>query len=266
MPPLEGAGVTDKTRRVLIAGNWKMNGSRAMVQELVSHLTRGIPEGIDSLVIPPFVYLDQAGSMLSGSTVRLGAQDVDPRADGAVTGGVSATMLTDIGCEFALVGHSERRTLFAETDEVVAAKFATCLDAGMTPVLCVGETLDERERNATFDVVSRQLEAVLTAVGSRAFRGAVVAYEPVWAIGTGKSATPDEANEVHAARRSILAEHDTALGAETRILYGGSVNGDNARDLLAMPDIDGALVGGASLKAEEFISICTTAGELTSAG
>lgn len=258
--------MTDVTRRVLIAGNWKMNGSRAMVQDLLMQLTRGIPEGIDSLVIPPFVYLDQVGSMLAGSAIRLGAQDVDPRVDGAVTGGISATMLTDVGCEFALVGHSERRTLFGETDDVVAAKFATCLDAGVTPVLCVGETLDERERNATFDVVSRQLEAVVKAVGAQAFRGAVVAYEPVWAIGTGKSATPDEANEVHAALRAMLAKRDPVLGAETKILYGGSVNSSNARDLLAMTDIDGALVGGASLKAEEFVSICTTADELASAG
>lgn len=243
-----------------------MNGSRVMVQDLLAQLTQGIPEGIDSLVMPPFVYLDQVGNMLAGSAIRLGAQDVDPRADGAVTGGISATMLTDIGCEFVLVGHSERRTLFAETDAVVAEKFATCRVAGMTPVLCVGETLDEREGNATFDVVSRQFEAVLNAVGAQGFRGAVMAYEPVWAIGTGKSATPEQANEVHAALRSMLAKHDPALGARTRILYGGSVNGGNARDLLAMPDIDGALVGGASLKAEEFVSICTTADELASAG
>ncbi len=243
----------------LIAGNWKMNGSRAMVEGLVGHLTSQGPFGCEVVLIPPFVFLDQVGSSLAETEIRLGAQDVDPRDEGAITGAISAGMLRDLGCAYALVGHSERRTLFGESSEWVASKFEACLGKEVSPVLCIGETLEEREQGTTLEVIRTQLEAVIGRVTIQGFGQAVIAYEPVWAIGTGKSASPDEAQAVHAEIRALLADHDAEIAERVPLLYGGSVNGKNAGDLLQMPDIDGALVGGASLKADEFASICRTA-------
>lgn len=253
-------------RPTLIAGNWKMNGSRKMASELVGHLTELGPFRCQVVLIPPFVLLDQVGKALAGSGIRLGAQDVDAREGGAVTGGVSAPMLVDQQCGLALVGHSERRMLFGESNEDVAEKFAACLDHGISPILCIGETLEERDLGKTLDVVVAQLNAVADRVGAAGFGSAIIAYEPVWAIGTGKSATPEEAQAVHEEVRAWLIAQDKSIGEQLPLLYGGSVNGQNAGELLSMADIDGALVGGASLKAEEFASICTTAADMVAAG
>lgn len=246
-------------RKPLVAGNWKMNGSRASVEELTTKLVDAGPFGCQVLVLPPHVYLEQVSRIIDESTIMLGAQNVDWHDRGAFTGEVSAPMVRDLGCSFCLVGHSERRTLFGESDDVVSAKFRACIESGLTPVLCVGETLAERQQDATLEVVSRQLQAVIDEIGADGMADAVVAYEPVWAIGTGESASPEQAEAVHAAIRDVLAGADAALGAALRILYGGSVNGENADALLSKENIDGALVGGASLKADEFTAICRIA-------
>jgi triosephosphate isomerase len=234
-------------RRPFVAGNWKMHGSRAENAELIEALLLGIPgqTTAEIAVCPPFVYLWEVGRLLKASNVSLGAQSVCAEPIGAFTGEVSAAMLKDIGCRYVIVGHSERRAIYKEDDALVARKFLAAQGQGMTPILCVGETLDERERGATNDVVSRQLTAVL-----------VVAYEPVWAIGTGKNATPDQAQEVHAHIRSVVEARDAKIAARLRILYGGSVKASNAREIFAMQDVDGGLIGGASLKADEFLKIC----------
>ncbi len=210
-------------------------------------------------VFPPYVFLELVKRLLDGTVIGLGAQNTDWHGEGAFTGEVSTGMLADVGCRYCLVGHSERRTLFGETDDLVAAKFAAALASGLTPVLCVGETLEEREADMTVHVVERQLKAVIEESGIAGIGDAVIAYEPVWAIGTGHSATPEQAEEVHAAIRGILASHNARISEETLILYGGSVNAGNAVSLLSMGDIDGALVGGASLKAAEFAAICEAA-------
>lgn len=243
-------------RKILVAGNWKMHGSKAMVQSLLDALLAA-PERpqADLAVFPPFPYLGLTQALLSGSGIAWGAQNLNPAARGAHTGEVSAGMLLDFGCRYVLVGHSERRTLYGEGDADVAARFAAALEAGLEPVLCVGETLEERESGHTEAVVERQLDAVLERSGVDSFRRAVVAYEPVWAIGTGRTATPEQAQTVHAFIRDKLAAHDGIIAAQLRILYGGSVNGSNAADLFAREDIDGGLVGGASLKAEDFLAI-----------
>ncbi len=246
-------------RPTLIAGNWKMNGSRAGVDSLVSGILRQGPFGCQVLLVPSFVFLEQVERLIVGTAVALGAQDIDPRPEGAVTGGISVSMVREFGCGYALVGHSERRTLFAETDDQVAEKFKACIHAGMTPILCVGETRAEREADSTDEVIAGQLAAVLAKVGVSAFATAVIAYEPVWAIGTGLSATPVQAQAVHEAIRAMLAAEDQDIAAQTQLLYGGSVNRQNAEALLAQPDIDGALIGGASLKADEFGAICRMA-------
>jgi len=243
-------------RKILVAGNWKMHGSSAMVTDLLHGLLAApAREGVEMAVFPPFPYLAQVQSLLSGSTVAWGAQTLNPHAKGAHTGEVSASMLLDFGCRFVLVGHSERRTLYRESDADVAARFAAALDAGLEPVLCVGETLAERKAGRTESVVERQLAAVLDHCGVEAFKRAIVAYEPVWAIGTGQTATPDQAQAVHAFIRGKIAARDDIISGQLRILYGGSVNGSNAADLFARDDIDGGLVGGASLKAEDFLAI-----------
>lgn len=246
-----------------------MNGSRSMAGEFVKGLADRVPVGCQVMLIPPFVFLDQVGRLLAdrlaGSMIRLGAQDVDYRPDGAVTGAISAGMLADVGCTSVLVGHSERRTLFGESSSTVAAKFEAAVAAGVQPVLCVGETVDERDRDETLDVITAQLDAVIERVGATGFENAVIAYEPVWAIGTGKTATPEQAQQVHAAIRDWLSGHDESLAQRTLLLYGGSVKADNAGELLKMPDIDGALVGGASLKSDEFASICETAAAMDAA-
>jgi len=248
-------------RRPMVAGNWKMHGSRtqnaALLGELELRLKSEWP--IDLAVFPPFVYLTEAARSLAGGTVALGAQDVCAEAGGAFTGEVSAAMLKDVGCSLALVGHSERRRWYHEDDALVARKFAAALHGGLTPMLCIGETLEEREGHATEAVVARQIDAVIAMNGIESFAGAVVAYEPVWAIGTGLTASPAQAQAVHAFVRRRIAEQNAKIAGQLRILYGGSVKAANAADLFSMPDVDGGLVGGASLSAEEFYEICAAA-------
>ncbi len=244
-------------RPPLIAGNWKMNGSLATIRTLVAEIKQGVVStpAAEMAVFPPFPYLSGVAHLLSGTCIKLGAQNLATESGGAYTGEVSGTMLNDYNCAFVIIGHSERRSLYGETDAVVAQKFARALSCKLTPILCVGETLQEREAGVTEQVIGRQIDAVLTHCGIAAFANAVIAYEPVWAIGTGRNATPEQAQAVHAAVRTQVGEHDPGLAAALRILYGGSMKGSNARELLTMPDIDGGLVGGASLVADEFLTI-----------
>ncbi len=244
-------------RRILLAGNWKMHGSPEMVASLLNGLLVASQQecAVDMVVFPPFPYLAQVQALLKDSDISWGAQNLNPAAQGAFTGEVSAAMLLDFACRYVLVGHSERRALFGESDQDVALRFEAAHQAGLIPVLCVGETLAERENGATETVVERQLDAVLQGSGIGAFGRAVIAYEPVWAIGTGKTATPEQAQEVHAFIRNKISSQDGTIGDHIHILYGGSVNGSNAADLFAREDIDGGLVGGASLKAEDFLAI-----------
>jgi len=238
-----------------------MNGSLAENQALLEALLPALAalKGAEFAVCVPFPYLPQARGLLEGQAVALGAQDVCQFEKGAYTGAVSAAMVADFRCRCAIVGHSERRTVFGDTDEIVAQKFAAVLKHGMTPILCVGETLAEREKGITEKVVARQLDVVLKHNGTASLAKSVVAYEPVWAIGTGQNATPDEAQAVHAYIRGRIAAVDERLAAQLRILYGGSVKSGNASQLFAMADVDGGLIGGASLVAEEFIAICRAA-------
>jgi triosephosphate isomerase (TIM) len=238
-------------RKPLVAANWKMNGSKSGVDAFFPVLVQEVEsEKVEVVVFPPFVYLQQAVNCAGG--IAIGAQNMSQETSGAFTGEVSAAMLLDTGCRYVLVGHSERRSLYGEDNDCVARKFKAAMDSGLTPVLCVGESLEEREADRTLDVVESQLTAVIDLVGIDAVAGAVVAYEPVWAIGTGRTASPEQAQEVHGAIRDMLG----AAGATTRILYGGSVKAENAAALFSQPDIDGGLVGGASLKADEFAAIC----------
>jgi triosephosphate isomerase len=247
-------------RRKLVAGNWKMHGSRADNSTLVEAILAAPKlESVDCVICPPFVYLAEVARMLRGAAVKLGAQNVSAEAHGAYTGEVAASMLKDVGCEFVIVGHSERRHLFHESNEDVARKFAAAQSRHLLPILCVGEQLAEREAQRTFEVVGRQLEAVVALTGVAPFAHAVVAYEPVWAIGTGRTASPQQAQEVHAFIRQRLAERDAKIAAGLQILYGGSVKAGNARELFELDDVDGGLIGGASLKAEEFLSIVAAA-------
>lgn len=247
-------------RRKLVAGNWKMHGSIAQNAQLVQPLVAAAQAlACDVAVCPPYPYLAQVAGHLAGSGVLLGAQDVSEHAAGAYTGEVSAGMLADLGCCFVLVGHSERRSMHAESDECVAAKFEAAQGKGLVPVLCFGETLVEREQGVTEAVVARQVGAVLERVGVAAFANAVLAYEPVWAIGTGMTATPAQAQEVHAAVRKLVGRLDEKVAAGLRILYGGSVKPQNAAELFGQPDIDGGLIGGASLVADDFLAICSAA-------
>ena len=249
-------------RKPLVAGNWKMHGSRADAVRLVEGIlaSSAAAAAAEVVVCPPFVYLADVARLLAGSPVGLGGQDVCAEEPGAHTGEVAASMLADVGCSFAIVGHSERRAMYGEGDELVARKFVAAGKHGLVPVLCVGESLDERERDATRAVILRQLDAVLAAAGISSFGKAVVAYEPVWAIGTGRTASPDQAQAVHALIRGRIAEKDATIAASLRVVYGGSVKAANAAELFAMPDVDGGLIGGASLKADEFAGICAAAG------
>jgi triosephosphate isomerase len=242
-------------RSSLIAGNWKMNGSLQSVAELVDGIKAGDAGKAELAVFPPAVYLMKVGGMLAGSNCALGAQNVCDQETGAYTGEVAAAMLKECGCRYALVGHSERRSLYLETDQLVAARFAMAVASGLIPVLCVGETLDEREQGITEAVVARQIDAVIQLSGIGGIAQAVIAYEPVWAIGTGKVATPDQAQEVHAFIRGKLAQLDAGIAEQVKILYGGSMNPSNAAELLSQDDIDGGLIGGASLKADDFLAI-----------
>jgi triosephosphate isomerase len=247
-------------RRKWVGGNWKMHGTRAMASALVGAIVEADVAGADVAVFPPFPYLREACAACAGSRVAVGGQDASEHEAGAFTGEVSAAMLHDIGCTLVLAGHSERRQYHHETDGQVAAKVAQALGHGLTPVLCVGETLDEREAGRTAEVVSRQLGAVVAHCGIAAFERIVVAYEPVWAIGTGRTASPAQAQEVHALLRSQLARDDARIAGSTRIVYGGSVKPGNAAELFAQADIDGGLIGGASLTATDFLAICAAAG------
>lgn len=248
-------------RRRLVAGNWKMHGSRAENAVLLEELMQldGKKMTAEMAVCPPFVYLQDTARRLKDSSIALGAQDVCAEPLGAFTGEVSAAMLRDVGCHYVIVGHSERRALFHEDDQLVARKFMATQSQKLTPILCVGESLEERERGLTESVVARQLDAVLAVAGVGAFAQAVIAYEPVWAIGTGKNATPEQAQAVHAFIRERIAQRDDKIPATLRILYGGSVKAANAAELFRMPDVDGGLVGGASLKSEEFGRISAAA-------
>jgi triosephosphate isomerase len=248
-------------RTRLVAGNWKMNGSRAANARLLDAIKAGVAKapGVAVAVCVPFPYLQQVAAALEGSAVAWGAQTLSEHDAGAYTGEVSGSMLRDFGCRHVLVGHSERRALYGERDAQVAAKFLAARRAGLTPLLCVGETLDERERGATEEVIARQLGAVIDAAGASALAGAVVAYEPVWAIGTGRTASPAQAQAVHAFIRRRVGAVDPATAAGLAILYGGSVKPANARELFAQPDVDGGLIGGAALVAEDFLAICEAA-------
>ena len=248
-------------RTPLVAGNWKLNGSRAVNAELLQGVLRGLSDlaGPEIMVCPPYVYLSDAVSQAADTALLIGAQDVSEQQAGAYTGEVSAGMLRDVGCTHVIVGHSERRSLFGDSDERVAAKHRAARQAGLTPILCVGETLAERESGTTFEVVTRQLRAVLDADGPQALEDGIVAYEPVWAIGTGRTASPEQAQAVHAAIRQLVADVSARIAAELRILYGGSVKSGNAPELFSMDDIDGGLIGGASLDAAEFLAICAAA-------
>jgi len=248
-------------RTPLVAGNWKLNGSRASIKELVDGLLAGMSDvkNTQVAVCPPFVYLHEVGKMLADSAIALGSQDVSAEDSGAFTGEVAGSMIGEMGCAYAIVGHSERRSIYGESDELTARKFAAARRYGLKPILCVGETLQEREQNITEQVVARQIDAVVDLEGIEAFKDAVIAYEPVWAIGTGMTATPEQAQEVHAFIRGRIAAEDAAVAEGLQILYGGSVKGSNAEELFAKQDIDGGLIGGASLAAGEFLTICKAA-------
>ncbi|MBI3570262.1 MAG: triose-phosphate isomerase [Gammaproteobacteria bacterium] len=248
-------------RRPLVAGNWKMNGSRTESASLLDGIKKGMnsTSRAEVAVCPPYILIPLAADKLAGSAVAWGGQNLSAHKSGAYTGEIAGPMLKDYGCTYVIVGHSERRTLYGENDAMVAEKYGAAQGAGLTPILCVGETLQEREANQTEAVVARQLDAVLGKHGIGSFKNAVIAYEPVWAIGTGRTATPQQAQDVHRFIRSRLAARDKTVAESTRILYGGSMKGSNAKELLAQPDIDGGLIGGASLQAEEFLIICRAA-------
>ena len=248
-------------RQPLIAGNWKMNGSTASIQSLLEGIKQGMGnvQSAKVAVCAPFIYLQQVSTTLQGSDIAWGAQNVSERDNGAFTGETSTQMLNDFACTYVIVGHSERRSLYGETDEIVAAKAAKAQADNLTPIICVGELLEEREAGETEAVVARQLDAVINANGIASLANAVIAYEPVWAIGTGKTATPEQAQAVHAFIRGRIAQQDATIADNINILYGGSMKPNNAAELIAMQDIDGGLIGGASLKADDFLAICQAA-------
>ena len=239
-------------RQKMVAGNWKMNGTTNGVHELI----RGIKAGFNGssaevVVCPPFVYLPFVTAEIAGSAIKLSAQNMCDQDVGAFTGEISGPMLKDIGCEYVILAHSERRAMYGETDEVAASKYAAALKNNLIPIFCIGETLEEREQDITEDVIARHVASLANAV---------LAYEPVWAIGTGKTATPDQAQSVHAFIRNKIAGLDGGIAESLQILYGGSMNPANAAELIAQPDIDGGLIGGASLKADDFLAIINAAG------
>jgi triosephosphate isomerase len=248
-------------RERLVAGNWKMHGNLVENKALLDGVVAGLSgvQGMRAAVCVPYPYLFQVQFALQNTPILWGAQNVSQHEKGAYTGEVSTTMLRDFGCTMVIVGHSERRALYGEDDATVAAKFVAAQQGGLLPVLCVGETLGEREKGITSQVVERQIQAVVDKAGLEAFKRCVIAYEPVWAIGTGKTATPEQAQEVHAFIRGLFAPLDADLAANLIILYGGSVKGSNAAQLFGMPDIDGGLIGGASLNVDEFVAICKAA-------
>jgi len=243
-------------RQMLVLGNWKMNGTRASAGTLAEAIIDGIGDSTaDIAICVPYVYLADLAEITTGTRLGLGAQNVADKPSGAFTGEISASMLGEFSCRFVLVGHSERRTYYGDTNETVAARFCQAVEKNIIPVLCVGETLEQREQDQTFAVIDGQLAAVIDAAGLAAFSKAVIAYEPVWAIGTGKTATAEQAQEVHQYIRQFMAAKDKNIAENLQIVYGGSAKPDNAKGLFAMPDIDGGLIGGASLEAESFLQI-----------
>lgn len=243
-------------RRNLVVGNWKMKINQQSAQKLIGAIIAGLPaEDADIVVCPPYLYIPEVSQCLEGTTIGLGAQNVATHSEGAYTGEIAAVMLNDFNCKYAIVGHSERRANYADTDETVAQRFQQALDADIIPVLAIGELLEEREQGVTFDVVAKQLNAVIDFAGIASFQNAVIAYEPVWAIGTGLTASAEQAQEVHQYIRQLLAGKNQQIAEKIQILYGGSVKPQNAEALFAMPDIDGALVGGDSLNADSFLKI-----------
>lgn len=248
-------------RQPLVAGNWKMNGTRDESVALLKGIAAGMGDVLKAEVVvcPPAILISLAKENLSGSGVKLGGQNLDYHTAGAYTGEVSGPMLKDAGCAYVIIGHSERRSYYGEDDDLVARKFVAAQEHNLIPILCVGETLEEREADQTEEVVARQLDTVLEAIDIKAFAEAIIAYEPVWAIGTGQTATKEQAQDVHKFIRGRLTALDVDIAAGCRILYGGSMKPGNAKELIAQPDIDGGLIGGASLKAEDFLGICTAA-------
>ncbi|MDD4905273.1 MAG: triose-phosphate isomerase [Methylobacter tundripaludum] len=243
-------------RRSLVVGNWKMNGTLASAELLAKGIIAGLGDNsADIAICVPYVYLPRVSELVKNTSLALGAQNVADKSSGAYTGEVSAAMLSEFDCKYALVGHSERRSYYGDTDESVAARFCQAQEQNIIPVLCIGETLEQREQDQTFAVINTQLDAVINLAGIAAFNAAVIAYEPVWAIGTGKTATDEQAQEVHQYIRQYIAAKDQAIADKIQILYGGSAKPDNAKGLFAMPDIDGGLIGGASLDAESFLKI-----------
>jgi triosephosphate isomerase len=249
-------------RRILVAGNWKLNGSKQNTKELIDGILHGMSavKNADVAVCPPFVYIPQAAELLASTQVAWGAQNCSQHNAGAYTGEVAAPMLKEFGCTYVILGHSERRSIYNESNDEIVQKFIAVKSAGLIPILCVGELLTEREAGKTEAVVAEQLDAVLNVTGIEEFENVVIAYEPVWAIGTGVTATPEQAQEVHAFIRQRLAAKNAAIAENVQILYGGSVKPDNAAELFANSDIDGGLIGGASLQADSFLGICTAAG------
>jgi len=244
-------------RRTIVAGNWKMNASKESVNKLILDILSGMDEVRSEVVVcAPFPYLSQVETLITHSQVKLGAQNLNTNSSGAFTGEVSANMIKDFGAKHVIVGHSERRSLYGETSSLVAEKVQAALDNDLTPLLCVGESLEQRESGETEIVVAEQINTVVELVGIDAFRNIIIAYEPVWAIGTGRTASPEQAQAIHLFIRDLLRESNEGVAQRTPILYGGSMNAGNARELISCADIDGGLVGGAALKAEEFIQIC----------
>jgi len=243
-------------RQSLVVGNWKMNGTRASAESLAKGIIAGLGSNIAAIAIcVPYVYLDTVGAVVKNTRLALGAQNVADKPSGAYTGEISAAMLSELNCQYVIVGHSERRSYYGDTNDSVAARFCQAQTQGIIPILCIGETLEQREQDQTFTVIDEQLNAVINLAGIDAFAKAVIAYEPVWAIGTGKTATDEQAQEVHKYIRNYMAAKNRSIAEKLQILYGGSAKPENAKGLFAMPDIDGGLIGGASLDAESFLKI-----------
>ncbi|MDD5460837.1 MAG: triose-phosphate isomerase [Methylococcales bacterium] len=243
-------------RQSLVVGNWKMNGTRASAELLVKDIIAGLESNNSGIAVcAPYVYLPGIGELVKNTRLALGAQNVADKPSGAFTGEISAAMLSEFDCKYAIVGHSERRTYYGDTNESVAARFCQAQEKGIIPILCVGETLEQREEDQTFSMINEQLDAVINLTGIASFDNAVIAYEPVWAIGTGKTATDEQAQEVHQYIRKYIAAQDQAIADKIQIIYGGSAKPENAKGLFAMLDIDGGLIGGASLDAESFLKI-----------
>ena len=245
-------------RTPLVAGNWKMNGSRESVKELINGVVEGAKSltGVEVAVCPPTIYIADVVAATTDSIVEVGSQDTCTATQGAFTGETSIDMVKDFSCKYAIIGHSERRTMYGETDKIVAEKFTIVKNAGIIPIFCIGETLAEREGGITEEACARQIDAVFTALGDNAFADSVIAYEPVWAIGTGKTASPEQAQSVHAFIRQHLAKKNADVAEKVQILYGGSMNPANAKELMGQTDIDGGLIGGASLKVDDFMAVC----------